>query len=107
MQAPVAMLRAPRQGHLHRPTRAGDRPGVLGGGVPGKEYAAVNWPGGDVARYGGFALGVDRPGYDSRAAMRAALVRARERRMRRLSRVMTQPPAYPKQKSGALALGPT
>ena len=58
------MLRAPRQGHLHRPTRAGDRPGVLSGGVPGKEYATVNWPGGDVARYGGFALGVDRPGYD-------------------------------------------
>ena len=39
-------------------------------------------------------------GMTSRAAMRAALVRARERRMRRLSRVMTQPPAYPKQKSG-------
>ena len=42
-------------------------------------------------------------GMTSRAAMRAALVRARERRMRRLSRVMTQPPAYPKQKSGGVS----
>ena len=42
-------------------------------------------------------------GMTSRAAMRAALVRARERRMRRLSRVMTQPPAYPKQNSGGVS----
>lgn len=67
LDAPKALLPC----YAHRvkgiyidPLEPVNRPGVLGGGVPGKEYAAVNWPGGDVARYGGFALGVDRPGYD-------------------------------------------